>query len=191
MSEHRSVDNPVFDETKLQELPELTQWLYFNFVRKTDDEGFVKGAKGVAIGCGVDDYKTAIKELEDAKYIYCFDKIFNVVLVRHHWTHNTNLAQTRLTPTSCTKEKAKVDLCVVGDPAIKTQYRVYFRLDDDEYKQGMTYEGFEILKGCKIGKKKNDSQPEPEPQEFRELPKDTELSRMVDETCEEADLPFQ
>ena len=100
MATKRMFSNVTIDSDLFLELPPMAQLLYFHCGMKTDDDGFVSGAKriGKIIGAKDDDFKSLINsgfliEFPDSK----------VFVVVHH-RQNNDLKNDRYHPTNFQKE---------------------------------------------------------------------------------------
>ena len=106
MANKRMFSNMVIDSDLFLDLPPMAQLLYFHCGMKTDDDGFIYGARRIAriIGASDDDFKTLI----DKGFLIEFpdSKVFVIV----HHRQNNDLKNDRYHPTNYQQEFIQLEL---------------------------------------------------------------------------------
>lgn len=105
MANKRMFAKTIIDSDAFLDMPATTQALYFHFVMRADDEGFIGNPKKIMrmIGAGEDDFKI----LAAKRYVLTFES--GVVVIKHWLIHNT-IQMDRFNPTTYKKEKDSLSL---------------------------------------------------------------------------------
>lgn len=101
MARRRMLSLKVIDTDEFLDMPQSSQYLYFNLAMRADDDGFLSNPKRIQrmICCNDDD----LRILSAKKYIIPFET--GVCVIRHWRIHNLIRAD-RYTETECREEKA-------------------------------------------------------------------------------------
>lgn len=103
MANRRMVSLKVIDTDDFLDMPQSSQYLYYNLLTRADDDGFLGNPKRIMrmIGCNDDDMKI----LSAKGYVIPFDK--GVCVIRHWRIHNL-IRSDRYTETEYLEEKEKI-----------------------------------------------------------------------------------
>lgn len=117
MAERRMVSKKIVDSDLFIDMSLSGQVLYFHFLMRADDEGFIGNPKTImrVIGCNEDDYKILLAK----KFVIAFQS--GICAIRHWYIHNY-IQKDRFTNSQYTEEKALLRI---------TKDRVYISVDED------------------------------------------------------------
>ena len=104
MAERRMMAKSVIDSDVFLDMPLSAQALYFHFLLRADDDGFIKNPSAIrrAVGCSADDLKLLIAK----QFIIEFA---SGVIVVTHWKLHNYIQKDRYRPTDC-PEMMQVEL---------------------------------------------------------------------------------
>lgn len=105
MAERRMFAQKIIDSDAFLDMPVTAQLLYFHWVMRADDDGFVKNPKTVMRLCSAHD--DDVKVLLSKNFVIPFE---NGVIVIKHWRMQNALRKDRYTPTEYTEQKEKLFL---------------------------------------------------------------------------------
>lgn len=136
MATKRMFSNLVIDSDDFCELSLNAQLLYFHLGMKTDDDGFVTGAKRTAklIGASADDFK----ELVDYGFLINFPDS-NVYLVTH-FRLNNEIKADRKANTIYQNELSQVELTDNKSYRVKDRFQDGTKLEPQRFQDGTTEE---------------------------------------------------
>lgn len=105
MANKRMFSKTIIDSDAFLDMPATTQSLYFHFVMRADDEGFIGNPKKIMrmVSAGEDDFKILVAK----RYVLTFES--GVVVIKHWLIHNT-IQMDRFNPTTYQKEKESLSL---------------------------------------------------------------------------------
>ena len=83
MAQKRAVSNKVVDTDAFLTMPQSTQLLYFHFVTRADDDGFLENPKSVMALCRANE--DDLKILVAKSYIIPFES--GIIVIRHWRIH--------------------------------------------------------------------------------------------------------
>jgi hypothetical protein len=105
MAQRRMFSLKVIDTDEFLDMPQSSQYLYYNLAMRADDDGFISNPKRIMrmIGCNDDD----IKILTAKQYVIPFER--GICVIRHWRIHNL-IRLDRYTETEYLQEKSSLDI---------------------------------------------------------------------------------
>lgn len=103
MAQKRAVSNKVVDTDAFLTMPQSTQLLYFHFVTRADDDGFLENPKSVMALCRANE--DDLKILVAKSYIIPFES--GIIVIRH-WRIHALVRCDRYKPTEHQQEKSEL-----------------------------------------------------------------------------------
>ena len=105
MAQRRMFSLKVIDTDEFLDMPQSSQYLYYNLAMRADDDGFISNPKRVMrmIGCNDDDLKILVAK----QYVIPFER--GICVIRHWRIHNL-IRTDRYTETEYLQEKGELSL---------------------------------------------------------------------------------